>query len=561
MVEQPENEKKKPSKEATLADVIERMKAEGHLTRNSGTNSLRSLKVELSEQTGYLKSLVGMFKSQMDLMASDRLRALDADRESKKEDDIVQQAPESSSDSSILAQGVRASVLSLIAGIILAAEGMNRVRQTLKLVIKPITALGKTLKNTLGTPFMKGLSAIGRQMELLRASLGKITLKPIDINKLFDSIRRFKPISDTVDKMRIGVEKFNVKLSGWTLSAQKFFNVSIPNFTARLGAIWSNTIGRVGAGIARIGVALGKVGVFFGRIVAPLGRVIRLIGRFFQPLAVVFSAIEGFKESIDQYDLSKDGSITSRLLRTIGGFQAGFLGAFFGGFLDLIKNGILWVVKKIFPNLTDENGNFKTDTKFGTLLGNISEFSFAKLITDGVNTLFKIFADVIDWVIGKGGKLAQWLGITDKPDLPPEQISLNSNQIIRISKLQREGKLENIDALGDDQLREIARVNADFSMSEDRLYEALRKKRFDVQQYRLSRGLEPRAFLNTQELSRGVTTFGGGQGSSTQVNTIDASSVSLNNSRVGVNITQANSGLTASELSRYSGYLINSPQF
>lgn len=149
-----------------------------------------------------------------------------------------------------------------------------------------------------------------------------------------------------------------------------------------------------------------------------LGKFFGLVGRILRPIAIIFSALDGFREAerqIQEVENDPNKAFLEKLVEGTGGLVAGFFGTFVGGFFDLIKGGILFVLKKAFPGLVDENGEFKTEGFFGRMLKNIDEFSFMKIITDSINGIFQVISDSITWLRQKFGAILTFFGLDDMP--------------------------------------------------------------------------------------------------------------------------------------------------
>jgi len=375
----------------TLNDVIDRMKREGDLNRNSGTNSIKSLKEELQTQTQLQINMMEKFDLFFDKMIADSLQAKMSGLKPVKPDDGlddieertgVNKAKDKDNKSNIIILGSISKLIASLAAVAAALQGAT----TLKSIKTMGIALAKSVnKVLLGIP-TKLLNGLKNLKIKFTGFMGKI-----------GDTRFVKVLSSAWESFKVALGKFGDKIAKFFAPMTKFLSggIKIPG----------------GGIIETVSKSLGKVGGWIKGI-------FKFFGKVLYPLAVLFSAIDGTREAMKQYDASKDEGLVQNITKTLGGFTAGFIGSFFGGFFDLIKNGVNWVLKKVFPGFVDDNGKWKTDTKFGTIMGNIEEFSFAKFITDSINSVFGFVSDVFTWIEDKFGKIAEWLGF-DIKDMDP----------------------------------------------------------------------------------------------------------------------------------------------
>ena len=151
-------------------------------------------------------------------------------------------------------------------------------------------------------------------------------------------------------------------------------------------------ISGIGAGIgAWFGTKIGGTVSTFARgfILGPGGKFIRLISKILWPLTVILGAydlVTGFIET--------EGNIFDK---TEGGLKK-MIKNMLGIPLDLIKKGIVWVMKKIFPGQVDEEtGEFK-DTGLGRYLSMFEDFSIAEKIDNLIGFIFDVPRNAIEWI-------------------------------------------------------------------------------------------------------------------------------------------------------------------
>ena len=151
-------------------------------------------------------------------------------------------------------------------------------------------------------------------------------------------------------------------------------------------------ISGIGAGIgAWFGTKIGGTVSKFARgfILGPGGKFIRLISKILWPLTVILGAydlVTGFIETEGNIFDKTEGGL-KKMVRNMLGVP-----------LDLIKMGIVWVMKKIFPGQVDEEtGEFK-DTGLGRYLSMFEDFSIAEKIDNMIGFIFDVPRNAIEWI-------------------------------------------------------------------------------------------------------------------------------------------------------------------
>jgi hypothetical protein len=184
--------------------------------------------------------------------------------------------------------------------------------------------------------------------------------------------------------------------------------------TSKIGKILSPLI-RAGAAVSNwlaSGVGKGLMASIKALGQSPF---VKLLGKILWPVTLIFSMFEGFKAGSEEAE--KEGSKWYTVLAEGAG---GVLGYIFGGLLDLVKNGAVWLISKGFGLETDENGKIIGDSPGATALGIIKEFSFAKLIRKLIAMPFHFISNVFD-IVGElftaisNGPTAVWDWITEIP--------------------------------------------------------------------------------------------------------------------------------------------------
>jgi len=149
----------------------------------------------------------------------------------------------------------------------------------------------------------------------------------------------------------------------------------------------------VSEGVARFATGVGKrIFDFIRGIGGTAGSWLKVFGNILKPLGLFISAYDGYKDW-----LAGDGK---GLIDRLGDGVSGFLASFVGAPFDLIKGAALWILKKIFPGLTNEDGSYDTTTIAGRVAQLVEEFSFTDLIKKLVDAPFNFIQGAWDWIKG-----------------------------------------------------------------------------------------------------------------------------------------------------------------
>jgi len=191
--------------------------------------------------------------------------------------------------------------------------------------------------------------------------------------------------------------------------------------TSNIGKVLSPLI-RAGSAVS--GFLAGGVGKGLMATIKALGNspFVKLLSKILWPVTLIFGMFEGFKAG--SAEAEKEGSKWYTVLAEGVG---GVLGYIFGGLLDLVKNGAVWLITKGFGLETDANGKIMGDGIGITALNIIKEFSFAEIIRKlialpfhFISKTFDIIGDmftaissaptaVFDWVTEIPKRLSNWI--------------------------------------------------------------------------------------------------------------------------------------------------------
>ena len=190
---------------------------------------------------------------------------------------------------------------------------------------------------------------------------------------------------------------------------------SVPNAPGvKAGAFTKATtrIGKIMSPVLRLSTAIGK---FFttqaGRAiekglnaVKKLGSItaaagggwLKMLGKILWPVTILFSIFAGFSKAKDEY-MKED----SNWFTILGAATGGVLGYLFGALADLLKSGIVWVIKSIFKLKTDDEGKVLPGQGVsGAIATFLQGFSFEDLINNLVSGIFNMVNNVVGFVVG-----------------------------------------------------------------------------------------------------------------------------------------------------------------
>jgi hypothetical protein len=349
--------------EISLADVVERIKAEGQLQRNSGTNSLKSIKDILSSQNEIASE---GFDGLISAITSDALANKELKMENDRLNERLLQALEDlkskggdggDATASAVNLGGMASALALSIG---AAMGVIAGQ------LKAIQSFAKLFTPDSVRSWIKGARlAIAMNIELFKVAVNeRITSLRTAMTNGFTRLKTFftfgkdskigKIISSIGGRIAAFAEAF--RSAGTTISGflegplkttKNWFNI-LKGYLKSFGAM--------------------------------VGSVAKVVGKIFAPIAIVITLFDTVKGAIDGY---AEGGILGGLEGAITGFFTSLITKP----LDLVKDAVAWVLKKFgFDEESEALKSFSFTTLFTDMVGGI--FDFIKKGVEWVKTLF-----------------------------------------------------------------------------------------------------------------------------------------------------------------------------
>lgn len=349
--------------QATLSDVIERLRAEGQLTRNTGTNSIKSVRVELSAQTGALQEMLKIMQAQEERF---RLNRAGSDTGGAGGGDSgggdgAQPTPPDNTVNEILAAFAAFRGLGLIATAAAATIG-----GTLGLVIGQFKTIQLVFPKTIGS-IITGIQTFAASTRaLLTTAATAITTGVTNagttilgaITNFGNWIRGlFSTTSASVNQLgRIGTA-FTGAISEVSAAFTRIYDTFVS-----VGRMIGNAVSTASSMGSAFESVLGPLKSFIGAIKSVAG----VVGKLFVPITIVMTAFDTIQGIINGY-------IEGGFIGALEGGITGFFNSLVFGPIDLLKNVVSWIAGKL---------------GFEGFAEILDSFSFAELFTQMVSTLF-----------------------------------------------------------------------------------------------------------------------------------------------------------------------------
>ena len=410
--------------EKSFQDVIDRIVAEGQLTRNSGSHSIRTVKDVLRDQNKATKAQTDELKNAIGKAAgsqiasqrqSDNLTKGDQQEQAREQDTfenkmltllegilantagaLVQKEKEDKPKSkettlidiglgAILAGGTLGVLGGLIAGYVKALDelipGFERLRKAIPRFFKNmLTAVPRLVQTTLKA-IRSGLLLIEdgfvKAFPKLAFNIGMtISIVTTRMKKAFFSIgEQFASAIKALSQRSSTVRMFQEGFEGLGEIGQAFRNLFSGNLVAKAkGPIRFITDG------------INSVVNFFKATGQVFAKVVSVVGKVFAPIAFIMGifdfasgAIEGFQKT--------EGNMMQKLLGGLVGGIKGLLDGMIAVPLDMLKNGIAYIMEF-----------FGADP---STVDSIRSFSFSQLLTDLFDAPLEMLKKAGNWITDK----------------------------------------------------------------------------------------------------------------------------------------------------------------
>ena len=336
-------------------------------------------------------------------------------------------------------------------------------------------------------------------------------------------------------------------LKDMVIGVIEFFEDMYATVQALLDGDWTTAFGLMKENLKGIGIAIGAIAVFFGgtiiRSVASvlktvksvgsmLGKVGKLFGKFFLPITIILGAIGAVTGFIKGF---QEGGIVEGLKQGL----TGLFDALIGAPLNLLKDGVAWILGKLgFENAAETLGEFDFTTMFSSMINalfsgvssaidwikgafgsiNIGESLsalFSGIVGEGglVDIMFAPIDAAINWVMGmfgfeapeEGFSLREMIGTVienvknffiDLFDFLPSIDSIKESITNLLPDWLKPDEEINIATANEEQLRAMAKDNAGFFGDEDEEYEKLVAEKQAAMQTQLD--TTPKEFVDSK---------------------------------------------------------------
>jgi hypothetical protein len=204
-----------------------------------------------------------------------------------------------------------------------------------------------------------GITGQGGLVAKMFAPIGKLFTGIKNFFKSFDVVKKITPFIDDIVKGAKTVLK------------------PIGNFFTKIGNFFSKMIGYVKTitNASKSASGILKFASGFGRI----------LGKLFLPVTIVMSAFDFITGFIDGWKESDGDSIVSKFIDGVGGGLSKLIGNLVGMPLDLLKDGVSWIMGML---------------GFDKAAEALDSFSFKDLIMDIVKMPFDLLSDAVDYITG-----------------------------------------------------------------------------------------------------------------------------------------------------------------
>lgn len=348
---------------ATLNDVIGRMKSEGQLTRNNGTNSLKSVKDVLKETSSMMEgsfvSLIEGIENLTQAITGNILANVELKLEQDRFNDKMLKALEDLKGKGLGGskeeEGMDLAKLGLL-GTALAGT-IGGIIGVLQGQLKAVKAFGAIFSPESLSKWWKGLRlGFAMNMELFKQALTeRLGSLKATIFGGFEKIKAFFSISEESTLGKIGA----ALKSKFTALAEIFKPV-----VATLDDIKSGVVTRIGNMFTTI---KGYIGTFGSKI----SGIAKVVGKIFAPIAVLVTAWDTLKATIEGW--KEDG-----ILGALEGAITGFFTSLVTIPLDLVKSAVSWVLEKLgFDKTSEVLDSFSFTDIFKKIVGAVFDYGKA----------------------------------------------------------------------------------------------------------------------------------------------------------------------------------------
>jgi hypothetical protein len=292
--------------------------------------------------------------------------------------------------------------------------------------------------NALKAKIGKAMSDLGKEFQIIKdAFTRKINGVFGGISKffgdIFGKIKSVFKISDNsaIFKVFDGIKTFVIKFSKPFIEAFKVIKDLVTGPVSKIGSVFSN------------------IGQYFGAFASKIGAVSKIVGKIFLPITIIMAVWDTVKGAFEGF--KKDGIIGG-----VKGAITGLFGSLIGGLVDIVKDGISWILSMF---------GFDKAAKF------LDSFSVTDIFKQFIDFLFKpvemirdMFVKMINWfktleipgigfsLLGKQFKMGPWKPFaSDKKDAGKQPENLENDEEFfadsaKMSKEEARAIADSIDA-------------------------------------------------------------------------------------------------------------------
>lgn len=146
----------------------------------------------------------------------------------------------------------------------------------------------------------------------------------------------------------------------------------------------SRVFGAIGTSVTSVSAMAGKGGVI-GKILGFAKGFGSVLGKLFLPVTIVMSAFDLITGFIDGWKESDGDSMVTKFIDGVGSGLAKLVGNLIGMPLDLLKDGVSWIMGKL---------------GFDSAVGFLDSFSFKDLLMKIVKAPYTLLSNAIDYIVG-----------------------------------------------------------------------------------------------------------------------------------------------------------------
>lgn len=329
--------------------------------------------------------LIGMNQEQLD--ADEKARANEmrgAAKRVEKDNEKMRQEQEQMSIFHSIARGID-NLAEGVANIKAEDVGMG--------LLAPIGLIGAVITSFVGA----FVAEVKRQINGIKAII-------LTFDKLFDPIRAIvRNTANTLagpdtligrfftfigDKFKAIKGFFTTGLTN--LQGSKFINTAstmLDDFIKGVKSLFqpiTRVFGAIGSSVTSV-TAMAAEGGVIGKILGFAKGFGAVLGKLFLPVTIVMSAFDLITGFIDGWKESDGDSIVSKFIDGVGGGLSKLIGNLIGMPLDLLKDGVSWIMGKL---------GFDSAVEF------LDSFSFTDLLKSIVSAPFNLVSKAVDYIVG-----------------------------------------------------------------------------------------------------------------------------------------------------------------